>query len=353
MFATQTSIARQFQITNTGTQTIQVSASVYPSFDAGVAKGNVAFIHMLSATQAAAIAAVLTGTGLLQSVTSINILTDLPTLGQLIQYDAALVGGVDGPYAASLGSRLVDYVDQGGGLVLIGGALRNDQCLPGNLNVWNPACASWVSNITETLSIGYSDLLHPAMRGVSTFVRPRDGKSALTSGSVFGDVAYTDYPYLLVEMGSGLPTLGEDFPRLDLNFDPVFTECEGACGWDPATDGARLMANALRLTMGRQILRSGPSVAIGPGKTATPTITLYARRPFSRAGRRSPLEMCMWASPSPTRPTSKIAGRRPSTSTPSPSRCRMSGLSSIALGMYCATRRPRVFCAHGRAAHSA
>ena len=277
MFATQTSIARQFQITNTGTQTIQVSASVYPSFDAGVAKGNVAFIHMLSATQAAAIAAVLTGTGLLQSVTSINILTDLPTLGQLIQYDAALVGGVDGPYAASLGSRLVDYVDQGGGLVLIGGALRNDQCLPGNLNVWNPACASWVSNITETLSIGYSDLLHPAMRGVSTFVRPRDGKSALTSGSVFGDVAYTDYPYLLVEMGSGLPTLGEDFPRLDLNFDPVFTECEGACGWDPATDGARLMANALRLTMGRQILRSGPSVAIGPGKTATPTITLYGQ----------------------------------------------------------------------------
>ena len=157
-----------------------------------MAKGNVAFIHMLSATQAAAIAAVLTGTGLLQSVTSINILTDLPTLGQLIQYDAVLVGGVDGPNAASLGSRLVDYVDQGGGLVLIGGALRNDQCLPGNLNVWNPACASWVSNITETLSIGYSDLLHPAMRGVSTFVRPRDGKSALTSGSVFGDVAYTD-----------------------------------------------------------------------------------------------------------------------------------------------------------------
>ena len=90
-------------------------------------------------------------------------------------------------------------------------------------------------------------------------------------------VAYTDYPYLLAEIGSWWPPWGEKVPRLDLNFDPVFTECDPACGWDPATDGARLMANALRLTMGRQILRSGSSITIGPGKTSTLTHTLYGQ----------------------------------------------------------------------------
>ena len=115
MFATQTSITRQFQITNTGTQTVQVNTSVNPSFDAGVAKGNVAFIHTISESQAAAIVAVLTGTGLLQSVTPINLLIDPPTLERMLQYDALMVDGVSGPNAALVGNRLYEYVDQGGG----------------------------------------------------------------------------------------------------------------------------------------------------------------------------------------------------------------------------------------------
>jgi hypothetical protein len=277
MFATQTSITRQFVVTNTGTQSILLTTASYPSFDASIAKGNIAFVHSISDTRAAAIVAVLTGTGLLQNVTPINLLTDLPTLERLLTYDAVLVGGVRGPDVTLLGNRVYEYLRQGGGLVLIGGALRFDECFLSATAIYVASpCASPTSNITESLSLTNTDFSHATLRNVSSFRRPTGSKFGISLDPAKA-TAFTDHSRVLVNSGPWALLYGEDVYRVDLNFDPVFTECDTPCGWDPTTDGARLMANALRLSMGRQILRTSASNTILPGKTATPSLTLYGQ----------------------------------------------------------------------------
>ena len=74
---------------------------------------------MVVAALAGAIVSVLMGTGLVMSATALSLGDGVPTVDQMHQYDALLVGGAPPTLTALLGNRLYEFVNQGGGVVTI------------------------------------------------------------------------------------------------------------------------------------------------------------------------------------------------------------------------------------------
>jgi len=195
---------------------------------------------------------VLEGTNRFASVTQINVTGSTPDLNTLSSFDALLVWS-NSAYsnAYSLGDVLADYVDQGGGVVVM--VFGNTDFSPnhylrgrwetGGYAVMEPN----MGYITGPASIGtrYSTS-HPVLDNVNSF----DGGSLAfrglsttlsPGGSRVAD--WTDGQILVCVDESHAA------PRVDLNFYPL-SDGLNPSYWDRDSDGDLLMANALEWTAG-------------------------------------------------------------------------------------------------------
>jgi len=182
-------------------------------------------------------------------VTIVNAKTTTPSLLTLLQYDAIFSWPTSGYYdAIGLGTAFKSYVDSGRGLVLAMFALdnrTNNDALRGS---WNNNYAPLIPQNTY-LSSGQNVLVplissHPILQGVNSF---NGGSYSFRGG------AWNVNATRVASWSDGTPLVGVlqvgNSVRVDLSFYPVSSDAGGSGYWIAATDGARLMANAILYTI--------------------------------------------------------------------------------------------------------
>jgi hypothetical protein len=185
----------------------------------------------------------LLATGDFSTVDVYNISQTTPTLAQLESYKSVLVYSDGAGYqnSAALGNNLADYVDAGGGVVVMTFA---NASIPfgGRFNsqdYWGIEPAS--QSVFPDLTLGaIHNPSSPILAGVSSF----DGGSSSYYGTGTIHPGATD----VADWSNGAPLVvtrtinGSN--RVDLNFFPPSSDAASVF-WRSNTDGALLMANAL------------------------------------------------------------------------------------------------------------
>jgi hypothetical protein len=194
----------------------------------------------------------LLGTGQFNSVDIINVTTvggGIPTLVQLQAYDAVICWTNQTPSDNNLwGDTLADYVDAGGGVVVAvfaNSTTTVGRNIGGRWQLGYEVIKDQTGNTTGNASLGNIVLpAHPVMSGVTTFF---GGTSMFRpTGSTLEVGAFT-----IAEWSDGriLAAQGANPRRVDIGFYPPSSDCTAAY-WSTASDGARLMANALTFAAG-------------------------------------------------------------------------------------------------------
>jgi hypothetical protein len=191
----------------------------------------------------------LLASGQFTTVDVINASATTPSLVQLSAYDAVIVwSNVNFADSVALGNVLADYVDAGGGVVVAVFA-----CSTVSANRW--IGGRWQTGYEVILDQGDTTFGtaflgtvnapgHALMNGVSTFdggsssFRPTS--TALAAGATLV-ASWND--------GKVLAAVGGNPKRVDLGFYPPSSACSGSL-WSVASDGGRLMANALSFAAG-------------------------------------------------------------------------------------------------------
>ena len=198
----------------------------------------------------------LDGTGLVAADTFLTN-SGTPTLAELQGYDAVLVftdAGVSDP--TGFGDILAQYIE-GGGAVVDATFTANVQ-ITGGYTAYQLYSNSGQSTATN-LGIGtINDPSHPILDGVSTF----DGGTSSfhnTGGTIATDATViaeytTAAPFIIVQNEVGPANVRRTF----LNFYPPSIDARDDF-WNTSSDGALIMANALRWTAN---FSDGPSVLI-------------------------------------------------------------------------------------------
>lgn len=216
----------------------------------------------------------LAGSGLLTQVDVVDVGApgSTPTLTTLLTYDAVLTWS-DLGYAegSALGDVLADYVDQGRGVVKAVFAL--DETAPFALS------GRWRAGRYDPLSLGQQAvgaslvlkplrLQHPILEGVLQFNSGGLGfhYAGLTVNPCAEVVASWSNDEPLVAVCSG-PQGGN---VVALNMFPPSSDA-GMDGWPVATDGARLMANALRFAAAAPRPNTAPTADAGTDQTIEAT----------------------------------------------------------------------------------
>ncbi|CAG0953904.1 hypothetical protein PHYC_00352 [Phycisphaerales bacterium] len=215
-----------------------------------LAQPEIALVAAAGGPQSVDVINKLTGTGEFSTVTYINAQTVTPTLAELQAYDAVLCWSNNTFLSADgLGDVLADYVDAGGGVVVavfatstttvgrsLGGRFRSGgyEIIP-----------TQGGNTTGAATLGTILLPgHPTMTGVSTFIGGTSSPRPTTT-----TVSSHGYHVALWSDGKTLVAASSTYPnRIDLGFYPPSRDGVST-SWDPATDGARMLANALLATM--------------------------------------------------------------------------------------------------------
>ncbi|MBN8597765.1 MAG: hypothetical protein J0L78_08840 [Planctomycetes bacterium] len=224
-----------------------------PEALAGPRKPRVIYIHSeASAARVNDVRNKLTGSGLFETVDPFDARGATPTIGQLRQYDAALVGNnAAWLNSVALGNVCKQYIDEGYGLVQ---TVFTTGGVPGsNLGgTWTPDdnCIVFGPSLQNSAaSLGAIALPnHPIVNGVSVFsggtrsARP-DG-TALTAGATLV-ASWSD--------GKPLVAVGPKINRADLGMYAPSSDAESNL-WASNTDGAKLLANALVYVMRPKVL---------------------------------------------------------------------------------------------------
>jgi PKD repeat protein len=185
----------------------------------------------------------LEATGKFSSVSIVNVYSETPTLDDLQAFDAVLVwSNYLYSDSAALGDVLADYVDSGGGVVVMMFNFATGYAISGRFNTDN----YWaIVPGSRTLGQAYLGTIydpdHPIMEGVSSFdggnssFRP-SGNSLAAGAERIAD--WTDGNPLIVtrEIGGAR--------RVDLGFYPVSSTVASSY-WQASTDGDLIMANSL------------------------------------------------------------------------------------------------------------
>jgi len=178
-----------------------------------------------------------------ESVDIVNAKLTTPKYEQLRKYNAVLFFSYHGFNQEELGNALAEYVDNGGGVVV--GAYSN--CGKGNRldgkwaeGEYNPIVLGSTSR-TKQLSMGkVLKPQHIIMKGVSSF---EGGEK-----SSHGDGNLHSESEVIVEWANGRPLVAElkkfQGPIVGLNFYPSSASVVDG-GWQVASDGAKLIANAV------------------------------------------------------------------------------------------------------------
>ncbi len=189
----------------------------------------------------------LTATGAFDSVTGVLVSSSTPTLSDMLQYDAILVySDTSFNNGITLGDRLADYMDAGGGVVVstfcyygtsaglsLRGRIRNDNYLP-----FDGSGQSQGSPLTMSVL----DPSHEILDGVNSF---HGGSSSYRNNVTFH--AGVDQ---IANWSNGVPLIAAWSPPASdgtiagLNFYPPSQDARSDF-WQTSSDGALIMANAL------------------------------------------------------------------------------------------------------------
>lgn len=194
----------------------------------------------------------LEATGQFSRVDTINAASSTPALSLLEEYDGVLTyTGENGGSIAdttALGDVLADYVDQGGGLVAAFQAVVYRPSFPEFALGGRYVSGQYylIPRVDSTFGSQTSgavlDSTHPIMAGFNSFNGGSVNAWADTTLVVPGAT-------VILEWADGTPLVvtGEigGVRRVDLNFYPPSSDSPDDRFWDPATDGDKLMANAL------------------------------------------------------------------------------------------------------------
>ena len=181
----------------------------------------------------------LMGTGMVASVSIGGPVTAsfTPTLADLMAYDAVFVWGSGAWDGTAFGNVLASYVEAGGGVVISVFAQRPDSATGLTGRIATAGYLPYVpsSYLFADVTLGAVPMpAHPIMQGVMRF----GGTSVATHDGPIAPGAM-----LVAALSNGRPLVATLEPAAGrtvlLGFYPVRL-------WDTATDGSRLMANALR-----------------------------------------------------------------------------------------------------------
>ncbi|MBL0927937.1 MAG: hypothetical protein IBJ11_09855 [Phycisphaerales bacterium] len=289
---------------------------------AGFRKPNVLLAAADISANTADVKAKLDALGVFGTVTVRDLLAPnvTPTLAELRAFDAVMVWS-NSQFADSvaLGNVMADYVDAGGGVVsavfesssVSAGYFLAGRWASGGYRLVQPVGGDAISGPVQTLAAispsNNNDLLVngvKALNGGSSSYRPRP--TSILAAGAFAVANWSDGT-LLAAASTTLPG------RVDLGMFPPSAAVDARL-WNPATDGARLMANALLRTIRPRVLlvaadgsgafppdvvaklRSTDKIGIVDtfaAQTATPTLAtlltydaalVYSNLPFSDPG---------------------------------------------------------------------
>ncbi|MDW8284443.1 MAG: choice-of-anchor D domain-containing protein [Myxococcales bacterium] len=172
-----------------------------------------------------------------------------PTLMQLRAYDAILVWSDGRSFfdRVALGNNLSQYIDGGGGVVVMNpyviysfGGLGGDF-----MNKYHLVDMSSVRSIFG-LEIMRLDPMHPVLAGVSN-IRASGNRCLYQTNVAMGTLRNTGQLIATWSDGSGAVIVGNPNgrPRVDLNLWPASTDAGASGCWDAKADGAKLIGNAL------------------------------------------------------------------------------------------------------------
>lgn len=260
-----TDSAVSFSFCNGKAFVVDVSNGLWRGYDICGGAGNrvAVFGAPSGAGWNADVQAKIAGAGTISQVDAflVNAGNPVPALAQLRQYQSVLVYS-DSPFndATALGNVLADYVDQGGGVVLATFGFGSGLSLQGRFvsGGYMPLTISGQSS-PGNLTLVKDLPAHPILDGVSSF----NGGTA----SFHNSPVATSNATLVAHWNNGQPLVAaKDVGPgrvVGLNFYPPSSSAR-ADFWSAATDGGRLMANALTWA-GRQ----APQILSGPGNQVT------------------------------------------------------------------------------------
>lgn len=185
----------------------------------------------------------LNATGKFKSVTVFDARLGTPTLSYLQQFDAILVWSASNySNSTTLGNVMADYVDGGGGVVSAVFETAYSNCMQGRWNTSQYYIINRNNYKEGSASLGVkAQPNHFILRDVNTFHGGigsyRPSTAGLTSGGT-----------LIASWNDGMPLVTEKRingqRRVDLGFYPASSSLYSDY-WNSATDGAKIMANAL------------------------------------------------------------------------------------------------------------
>ncbi|MBS0190836.1 MAG: hypothetical protein U0573_02950 [Phycisphaerales bacterium] len=218
-------------------------------------KPSVLVVH--ATLYSADIQAKLTSSKVFDKVDLFNANTGTPTLSTLKSYDAVLItSDLLFADATTLGNNLADYVDAGGGVVCmaytsstLSASLVPQGRWPTGYLVMSPAANATGAQTLDLASITQPN--HAMLIGVGSFSGGTSSYRVNQSSVVAGAT-------ILAKYGNGnvLAAAGPLPGRVDLNFYAPSRDIRSG-SWDPATDGLKLMVNALLYTMRPRVLIAG------------------------------------------------------------------------------------------------
>ncbi|MFQ6603850.1 hypothetical protein ACIDC4_24245, partial [Flavobacterium sp. C3NV] len=207
---------------------------------------NVLILNSYSGLSALDIKQKLENTHEFDNVDVISLTSFTPDLVVLQKYDAILVCTAYGEIGRpGLGDVLAQYIDGGGGIV---DALfeNSNQPITGlyNTNAYRVLVPNNI-NLRGVLSLGTIDIPnHPIMKDVATFIGGyRSGSTNITPGSYVVSRYNNNDMLVIAKENVGL----NHAKRASLNLQPVSNTVDPE-GWDSATDGAKIISNALKWT---------------------------------------------------------------------------------------------------------
>ncbi len=227
---------------------------------------NYLILHSSPDSMAADVRAKILVTGLIQgNVDTRGAASSIPSVSQLLAYDAVFVYSLNGfQNSAALGDNLATYADRGGGVVVApltsstSGSIR----ITGRFasSAYSPFNGGATKQfITRKLGTIY-DTQHPLMADVASF--------HCGSASLHNQVTLTTNAVRIADYDNGVPLVGYKQVGVNsvvgLNFFPPSNAVDSGF-WLPTTDGGKLMANALKFSVG---VRNVAPVALGENYTA-------------------------------------------------------------------------------------
>lgn len=209
----------------------------------------------------------LTALGAFSSVGYINSNTSTPTLAQLKAYDAVAVYTFVSVTVA-FGDNLADYLDAGGGVVLFDYETQETGTwgLNGRFQTQYTLSTPVASAVYLTNAVTLGTLLEPAsplLTGVTTFGYKGSSPKHLPT-SAFDK----NNPIMVALFSDGTPavirgTVNGGHNVVEINGFGASATGSSSNGWDIATDGAKLVRNALQFVIPPPALTTAKQVDFG------------------------------------------------------------------------------------------